>query len=555
MKFSKKVLGITGAAAVAASAVIGGVSVYAGDQIESGAEGIVAMHINGTDGGRDIQSVDYGFAGDDHGYTYASDLGVYPQNVYCILPTRNPGDDVGKNQHFRWRWNLNANAWVFDNNRNMLENQEYAPDSSQLEGLAAIINYGQTNGYSYGPIQDAVYWFVCYGNGSAPDYAGQQYQNEITTAYKNGEAKAPASYGLYMYIPDNEVTEMVQNTVGLAVWQQEEEASEESTESSETEESSEETTESSETEESSEETTTEETTTEETTTEETTTETSATSETESSETQKETETETKTEEETEETTEAEKETIKPETDESSVTVGELCTSVKVGDKTGTADAAVNLTYEEASDVTTVTDIISYSNLVDGAVYTVTGTIVEVDANGKITNPSVATNTIECAAEGVNGEWTMNFENVTLKAGSKYVVFESAYTAGGEDQNATKENPITHEDLKDLAQTIIVGPENERINDQNEEGITTIDNGESHSNDSYGKVNSSENNKSSNNSSDNNTSNERVASGQSTSTPATGDSSNVTLYIVGAAAVAGISATTLAISRKKKGSEK
>ena len=56
------------------------------------------------------------------------------------------------------------------------------------------------------------------------------------------------------------------------------------------------------------------------------------------------------------------------------------------------------------------------------------------------------------------------ENVTIQPLKKYVVFESAYAAGGEDENATQENPITHKDVNDKAQTIVTEGENEKILD-------------------------------------------------------------------------------------------
>ena len=654
MKIGKKILGITGAATIAASTALGGgVLVHAEDQISSGAEGIVAIHINGSDGGRDIQVVDYDFHGDDHGYTHAPDLGVYPQDVYCINPTRNPGADADKNQHFRWRWNLNANAWLFDNNRNILENTDYAPGSSQLAGLAAIINYGQTNGYSYGPIQNAVYWYVCFGNGSAPDYAGQQYQNEITDAYKNGEAKAPASYGLYMYIPDGEVTEMVQNTVGLAVWQQEEETTTTTEEETTTitEEETTTTTEEETTTTAEEETTT---TTEDVTTDPTTIEdetnlgslkTTVSIDGNSSSASKSVEVEAGTynvddtitytdltggatyivkgqlvcvddetvigttehnypaddsgsgtwtvtfknakleagkkyvvyesavnrdnakdkaehkdksdkaqtvivKEETqtttseEETTTSEEETTTSEEETTTTTTnkGELATTVDAAGKKGSAEKGAQITFDETKSITSIDDTIKYTNLVAGATYTVTGTLVEVNEYGKIVNPSVATNTLELVADAADGEWTMTFDvsNVDLNTYSKYVVFESAYTAGGEDENATQDNPITHENVKDMAQSIYTENEEGKIRPDIEEGEPT---------ESKETTNSEEtipDDKQKGNADGGNNSGKKGSNG-----PNTGDSSNTALYITAAVAAAGIAVTAIALGTKKR----
>ena len=229
-------------------------------------------------------------------------------------------------------------------------------------------------------------------------------------------------------------------------------------------------------------------------------------------------------------------------------VGELATTVHVAGKSGSATAAARLTYDETNAVTSVTDTITYSNLVAGATYTVTGTIVEVDVDGKIINPSVATNTIYAVAEEGTGTWTMNFDNVTLKPFAKYVVFESAFTAGGEDENATADSPIIHENIKDSAQTILTEDENGKTYDDVEEGPDESqgsENDEEKMNDENSSKRKSEN--------EENVNNGVIRSGSTS--PSTGDSSNAGLYITLAAAAAGIAATTVVLSRRKKGSEK
>ena len=170
--------------------------------------------------------------------------------------------------------------------------------------------------------------------------------------------------------------------------------------------------------------------------------------------------------------------------------------------------------------------------------------MEIDENGKIINPEVATNTIECVADDVNGEWEMNFENVTIQPLKKYVVFESAYAAGGEDENATQENPITHKDVNDKAQTIITEGENEKILDDVEEESTSAT--------VIASADSNENNGGSDNNNGNNGgSNSNGSSSKGTSGPNTGDSVNTALYVTAAVAAAGIAATSIALGKKKR----
>ena len=252
----------------------------------------------------------------------------------------------------------------------------------------------------------------------------------------------------------------------------------------------------------------------------------------------------------EETTKSVEETTTSEEETTTTTSkkGELATTVKAGGKTASADAELSLTFDETKAVQTITDTITYTNLVKGVTYTVTGTIVEIDENGKIINPEVATNTIECVADDVNGEWEMNFENVTIQPLKKYVVFESAYAAGGEDENATQENPITHKDVNDKAQTIITEGENEKILDDVEEGSTSatvIASADSNEN------NGGSDNNSGNNNGNNGGSNSNGSSSKGTSGPNTGDSANTALYVTAAVAAAGIAVTSIALGTKKR----
>ena len=252
----------------------------------------------------------------------------------------------------------------------------------------------------------------------------------------------------------------------------------------------------------------------------------------------------------EETTKSVEETTTSEEETTTTTSkkGELATTVKAGGKTASADAELSLTFDETKAVQTITDTITYTNLVKGVTYTVTGTIVEIDENGKIINPEVATNTIECVADDVNGEWEMNFENVTIQPLKKYVVFESAYAAGGEDENATQDNPITHKDVNDKAQTIITEGENEKILDDVEEestSATVIASADSNEN------NGGSDNNGGNNNGNNGGSNSSGSSSKGSSGPNTGDSANTALYVTAAIAAAGIAVTSIALGTKKR----
>ena len=229
------------------------------------------------------------------------------------------------------------------------------------------------------------------------------------------------------------------------------------------------------------------------------------------------------------------------------TKGELATTVKVGDQpqhTGTADMGAELTFDETKALTVIEDTISYTNLVAGATYTVTGRVVEVNEYGKVINENVATNTLELVAEAADGEWTMTFDvsNVTLNSYSKYVVFESAYTKNGEDENATEDNPITHENVKDMAQSIYTENEQGQIRPDVEEGEEPP----VEKDDELEKIDEQGKRKS------NSTS--QGSGKKGTGGPSTGDSSNAALYATAAAAAAGIAITAIALG-KKKGAKK
>ena len=221
--------------------------------------------------------------------------------------------------------------------------------------------------------------------------------------------------------------------------------------------------------------------------------------------------------------------------------GSLATTVKAGDaevQVGNAERGARLTIDETKAITTVEDTIYYTDLVEGAAYTVTGRLVEVDAKGNVVNDNVATNTLDLVAYAANGEWVMSFDvsDVELNAYSKYVVFESAFAKNGEDENATEDNPITHENVKDMAQSIYTEDEQGQIRPDVEEETTTPKTDESTSSDEGSNIN------------------EQGSSKKGTGGPSTGDSSGMALYIVAAAAAAGIAATSVAMRARRRGTK-
>lgn len=135
---------------------------------------------------------------------------------------------------------------------------------------------------------------------------------------------------------------------------------------------------------------------------------------------------------------------------------ELKTTVTAGNSTGSDAAAA----EASAGSVAVTDTIEYSGLVPNQEFKVTGTLYKV-VDGAVSGDAVATKTetLTSSATGA-GEWAIDFGNVTLEAGAKYVVFESAvsvYNVLDTDGDGAADKPQSgsHEDPSDQAQTIVV----------------------------------------------------------------------------------------------------
>ena len=184
----------------------------AADQTAHGSEGIMAYHHTNAS---DPKYVDYDYSGAKPGYKEAPDLGVkLPWYVYCINQQRNARDYEKWGQHFRWRWNLGANKWLLDNskNQNIKDGMSNPAGSEAYDFLARILYYGYPNNYgggsyTYNDTQDAVEALMD-GN------AGKQ--NELYNKAK--DSTITVNGNLYMFIADSDAKQIVQNTVGLAVW-------------------------------------------------------------------------------------------------------------------------------------------------------------------------------------------------------------------------------------------------------------------------------------------------------------------------------------------------
>ena len=218
----------------------------------------------------------------------------------------------------------------------------------------------------------------------------------------------------------------------------------------------------------------------------------------------------------------------------------IATTVNANGKRAYEEKAVHVTYNETFSPVSISDTVEYINLLKGVTYTVTGTLVKIDANGKIIDPDVKTVTVECEAKDTFGTWTIDFDGVTLEPLAKYVVFESVYAAGGEDETVTKDNPVTHKDVNDKAQTILTEDENGKTLDDVEEGENQSQ--ESSSSDDASKE-------------EDETEDNTIIRNQGKKTgkdsPDTGDSSNTALYVTIAAAAAGIAVTSVMLGTGRK----
>lgn len=139
-------------------------------------------------------------------------------------------------------------------------------------------------------------------------------------------------------------------------------------------------------------------------------------------------------------------------------------------------SALEVNPNTIKDDVIVKDTITYSGLVKGADYSVTGKLMKV-VDGKATETGI-TVTKKLTATDTNGTWEVEFsgEKVaslinSLKDGEKLVVYETA-TRYTDKENKTE--VIKHEDPKDTNQTIVVPKKPEKPSIKTKVGIGPYD---------------------------------------------------------------------------------
>ncbi|VIQ95046.1 putative surface anchored protein [Streptococcus pneumoniae] len=134
--------------------------------------------------------------------------------------------------------------------------------------------------------------------------------------------------------------------------------------------------------------------------------------------------------------------------------GKLATTVEVdGTK---ADAQKELELSVATDkvTKTVKDTVVYENLLAGETYKLTGQLMKITAD-KEEEVATKETTFVADASG-NGTTSLEFEDVSLEAGVKYVVYETAESEKEIDFKEGKEkHKVEHKDKDDKAQTVVV----------------------------------------------------------------------------------------------------
>lgn len=157
------------------------------------------------------------------------------------------------------------------------------------------------------------------------------------------------------------------------------------------------------------------------------------------------------------------------------------TTVEANGATGTIGIdgkvieAVEATVTDTNNKVNVVDHIAYKNLVKDKVYTVTGTLKELDKDGSV-GKDIKQVTYPLEAKDSTGTWDIDFGEVELEAGKKYVVFEKVVSVenlvdlnedgeydvqqGSEADTinvdkSTGKSLLSHEDPTDVAQTIVV----------------------------------------------------------------------------------------------------
>ncbi|MFG5432815.1 SpaA isopeptide-forming pilin-related protein [Enterococcus faecalis] len=144
--------------------------------------------------------------------------------------------------------------------------------------------------------------------------------------------------------------------------------------------------------------------------------------------------------------------------------GTLRTTVKANNVVGKTTEAAKVTADQVKNGVNVVDTITYSGLVPGKVYDVTGELYEVK-DGQVVGAVKATKTAEYTVDRMGeGDWSLDFGKVTgLEAGKTYVVYETATSKDNlvdknKDNTPEEKHVVEHKDPNDKAQTVVVTPE-------------------------------------------------------------------------------------------------
>ena len=191
-----------------------------------------------------------------------------------------------------------------------------------------------------------------------------------------------------------------------------------------------------------------------------------------------------------------------------IEVGTLSTTVSVGEKSANKNEALEV---KAKEKEVVKDIVHYENLQPGQKYKITGKLKDVTDykdGSKIEDLKTVAESEKTFTVSDEGKGTVEveFKDVQLEAGKKYVVFEVAESENNlkkDDKDGLTKNIIRHEDPKDQAQTIIVEPKNNN-NNNNNNGNNSNNNNNNNSNNN--NSNNNNNNGNNNNNSNNNNNN-------------------------------------------------
>jgi TQXA domain-containing protein len=138
---------------------------------------------------------------------------------------------------------------------------------------------------------------------------------------------------------------------------------------------------------------------------------------------------------------------------------EIHTTVVVDETSSSSDEALTVDYSQLSDgQASVVDTVTYTGLDTSTTYTVVGQLWDL-TDGEIIDQASA----EFTPTASDGTVDVDFGDVTLEAGHKYVVYEYLYTGTITDESTNDENhelpddetPIAeHEDSNDNSQTFV-----------------------------------------------------------------------------------------------------